>query len=143
MFRVLVAFVSLTLFPAPVQAEDLPGPVSAEVIKVIDGDTIKVRATIWLDQTIIVSVRLRGIDAPELFRPKCPAEKTLARSAKASVASSSPVGSHVTLSQISRDKYGGRVVASVTTPDGETLAERLLAQGQAIAMGAEKPWCPV
>lgn len=142
-FRVLVVFPAIFLTILPVQADRLPGPIPAEVIKMIDGDTIKVRATIWVDQTVVVSVRLRGIDAPELFRPKCQAEKTLARTAKASVAASSPVGSMVTLSNVTRDKYGGRVVASVTTSDGETLAARLLAQGQAIVMGTEKPWCAV
>ena len=122
-------------------SDPLPGPIDAEVIKVVDGDTIKVRANIWVDQTVIVSVRLRGVDAPELYRPKCPAEKELARTAKAAVNASTPVGSTVRLTQITRDKYGGRVVAYVQTNDGETLGARLVAQGQAIAMGAEKPWC--
>ena len=135
---VFILAVTTALFA---RADGLPGPIPAEVIKIVDGDTIKVRATIWVDQTVEVSVRLRGIDAPELFRPKCPAEKVLARTAKASVAASSPVGSLVTLTNITRDKYGGRVVASVVTSDGETLAARLLAQGQAIVMGAQKPWC--
>ncbi|MDJ0921407.1 MAG: thermonuclease family protein [Henriciella sp.] len=125
------------------RADQLPGPVPAEVIKIVDGDTIKVRATIWVDQTVEVSVRLRGVDAPELYRPKCAAEKSLARLAKASVAASAPLGSQVTLTGITRDKYGGRVVATVVTSDGETLAARLLAQGQAIAMGTRKPWCGV
>jgi len=116
---------------------------AAEVIKVVDGDTIKVRAMIWVDQTVEVSVRLRGIDAPELYRPKCEAEKALAREAKAAVNAASPVGSTVTLSRISQDKYGGRVIAAVTTNEGEALSERLLAQGQAIAYGGPKPWCSV
>ncbi|MEM9939457.1 MAG: thermonuclease family protein [Pseudomonadota bacterium] len=124
-------------------ADQLPGPIPAEVIKIVDGDTIKVRATIWVDQTVEVSVRLRGVDAPELYRPKCAAEKSLARLAKDSVAASAPLGSRVTLTGVTRDKYGGRVVASVVTSDGETLAARLLAQGQAIAMGSTKPWCGV
>jgi len=141
MFRFMVVFLWLSIFPLLVRADGLPGPIPAEVIKIVDGDTIKVRATIWVDQTVEVSVRLRGMDAPELFRPKCPAEKALARIAKASVAASSPVSSLVTLTNITRDKYGGRVVASVVISDGETLAARLLAQGQAIVMGAQKPWC--
>lgn len=124
-------------------ADVLPGPIPAEVIKVVDGDTIKVRATIWVDQTIEVSVRLRGIDAPELYRPKCAAEKLLARQAKAAVNASSPVGSTVTLSRITRDKYAGRVIASVETQTGAPLSERLLANGQAIVYGAPKPWCPI
>ncbi len=141
MFRLWVVFSILGCGLPIARADNLAGPIPAEIIRVVDGDTVKVRATIWLDQTLVISVRLRGIDAPELFRPKCAAKKTLARSAKASVLASSPVGSHVTLTNISRGKYAGRVIASVTTTDGETLATRLLAQGQAIVMGTDKPWC--
>lgn len=141
MNHVLVAILFGLFCPAIAFADNLPGPIPAEVIKVVDGDTVNVRARIWVDQTVEISVRLRGIDAPELYRPKCTAEKLLAKSAKASVAAASPVGSEVTLIDIERDKYGGRVIASVVTSDGETLAARLLSQGQAIAYGAQKPWC--
>lgn len=141
MVRALVALLAVLGLPLTGYCDPLPGPIDAEVIKVVDGDTIKVRANIWVDQTVIVSVRLRGVDAPELYRPKCKTEKILARSAKASVNASTPVGSTVRLTQITRDKYGGRVVAYVQTNDGENLGARLIAQGQAIAMGGEKPWC--
>lgn len=141
MFRALVVLYAFLLMPLSGICETLSGPIEAEVIKVVDGDTIKVRANIWVDQTVTVSVRLRGVDAPELYRPKCDAEKKLARLAKASVNTVTPVGSKVRLTQITRDKYGGRVVAYVETNDGETLGTRLLSQGQAIAMGSHKPWC--
>ncbi len=49
------------------------------------GGTVKMRAYIWVDQELIVSVRVAGIDAPELFRPKCAAEKLKASAAKAFV----------------------------------------------------------
>lgn len=143
MFRALVVFLGLNCLCLTAEADALPGPIPAEIIKIVDGDTVKVRAQIWVDQTVEISVRLRGIDAPELYRPKCTAEKALARTAKASVAATSPVGSQVMLRDITRDKYGGRVVASVVTADGETLAARLLSQGQAIAIGTPKPWCGV
>ena len=143
MIRFLVVFLIFLSNPLSAFSDTLAGPVQAEVLRVVDGDTVKVRATIWVDQTVEVSVRLRGIDAPEIYRPKCDAEKALARTAKASVAAVAPVGSQVTISDISRDKFGGRGVATVMTSDGETLSERLLAQGQAIPMGAPKPWCGV
>ncbi len=47
-------------------AELLPGPVTATVQEVIDGDTVAVRARIWLGQAIENRVRLAGIDTPEL-----------------------------------------------------------------------------
>lgn len=141
MFRLLVAFCFGFVLILDARSDDLAGPISAEVLKIVDGDTIKVRAMIWVDQTVEVSVRLRGIDAPELFRAKCPAEKLLAKTAKASVTAATPVGSIVKLSNIKQDKYGGRVIASVASNEGEGLSERLLAQGNAIAYGAPKPWC--
>ncbi|MEZ5921166.1 MAG: hypothetical protein R3C60_07395 [Parvularculaceae bacterium] len=63
----------------PAAASDLPGPVPARVERVVDGDTVRVAAEIWVDQTVSISVRLKDVDAPELFRPKCPAEKARKR----------------------------------------------------------------
>lgn len=133
----LVAFLSC----ASVAFADaaLPGPVPADVIRVVDGDTIKVRARIWVDQSVEVSVRLAGIDAPEIFRPRCDAEKAPGRAAKAAVAAQ--VGETVYLRDIRNGKYAGRVVADAILTDGESLSARLLAQGHAIPDGAEKPWC--
>ncbi len=143
MFRAFLLFSLMALCPFPAKADPLTGPIQAEVLKIVDGDTVRVRAMIWVDQSVEVSVRLRGADAPELFRSKCATEKTLAYKAKAAVAKTIPVGSVISLTDITRDKYGGRVVADIVTNDGETLSARLIAQGQAIAYGTPKPWCGV
>ena len=47
----------------------LKGPVAANVERVIDGDTVIVKARIWLDQDLTVVVRLAGIDAPDFDHP--------------------------------------------------------------------------
>ena len=61
--RYLIA--ALLALPGVAMAADtLPGPIQAEVLRVIDGDTIEVRAKIWLDQYIETNVRLAGLDAP-------------------------------------------------------------------------------
>ncbi|MEM7765950.1 MAG: thermonuclease family protein [Pseudomonadota bacterium] len=125
--------------PAALADAPLPGPIPADVIRVVDGDTIKVRAQIWVDQSVEVSVRLAGIDAPEIYRPRCEAEKAPARAAKAAVAAQ--VGERVFLRDIRMGKYAGRVVADTILSDGESLSARLLAQGHAIPDGADKPWC--
>jgi endonuclease YncB( thermonuclease family) len=49
-----------------VGAEVLSGPVEATVVRVVDADSLVVRARIWLDQDLETSVRLLGVDAPEL-----------------------------------------------------------------------------
>jgi hypothetical protein len=62
-------------------AEIVPGPLPADLIRVIDGDTIEVRAHLWLGLELTIRVRLWGIDAPELDGI-CPAERDLAKSAR-------------------------------------------------------------
>ncbi|MEM7493084.1 MAG: thermonuclease family protein [Pseudomonadota bacterium] len=141
MFRFLVVFLFLLYGALNGRADTLPGPIPAQILRIVDGDTVHVRASIWVDQTVEVSVRLRGVDAPEVFRPKCQAEKVLASAAKESVAAAMPVGSHVTITDITRDKYGGRVVATILMEDGQTLSDHLLAKGQAVPYDTPKPWC--
>jgi len=121
----------------PAVAEPL-GPTRGEVERVIDGDTVKMRIAIWIDQELLVSVRVAGIDAPELFRPKCAAEKTLAREAKA-FAEDFLAGGTATLHDITRGKYAGRVVARIEA-DGADLGEALVAAGLAVE-GGKGAWC--
>ena len=126
--------------PLPAAAGDIAGPVSATVERVVDGDTVRVSAQIWVDQLVSVSVRLRDVDAPELFRPQCPAEKERAREAKAYVEALLGAG-EVSLSDVAHDKYGGRVVARLVTASGEDVGAALLAEGLAVATGDADPWC--
>ena len=123
--------------------DTLPGPVAATVTEVVDGDTIGVRARIWLGQSIAVRVRVAGIDAPEL-RGACALETAMARRARDEVTRRA-LGQDVQLWEIAYDKYGGRVVARVTLPDGADLAGALLEAGLArpYAGAARQPWCPV
>ena len=57
--------------------EMIVGPIDADVVRVRDGDSIDVIAHVWPGQDVRVSVRLRGIDAPEL-NAQCVYEKQLA-----------------------------------------------------------------
>jgi len=52
----------------------ITGPVSAKVVKVYDGDTFTVEAFPWPGITATASVRVNGVDTPEI-RGKCEAEK--------------------------------------------------------------------
>src|SRR5690554_2795248 len=77
----------LTLFVSnPAQAEVLAGPVEARVLRVIDGDTFIAEARVWPGHTVKVSVRIRGIDAPEI-RSRCTKEKAAAGKARDMLAS--------------------------------------------------------
>ena len=118
---------------------DLPGPIPAALVRVIDGDTIEVRARIWLDLDLTTRVRLAGIDAPEL-NGACPEERRRAEEARAILADLLGAGP-VWLAEIQRDKYGGRVVADVVTRNGRNASAAMLAVRAAVEWGARAAWC--
>lgn len=126
----LVIFFLMAVPSAPVGAANrlIDGPVAAEVVKVIDGDTVLVEAMPWPDHRVSTYVRLRGIDAPEL-RSKCPAFRKAAFYAKSELASLMEGERVVQLTAISGDKYFGRVVADLELSNGTRPAELLLEAG--------------
>jgi len=128
---IVMAAVSATV---PAAANDnLTGPVQAKIVHIIDGDTIKARVHMWLDQSIEVSVRIRGIDAPELRQPRCAHEEELAQTARDEVMSL--IGDQaITLYDIGHDKYSDRVVAQVLTSANVDIGKYLINRGYA------KPW---
>jgi endonuclease YncB( thermonuclease family) len=146
--RVIVAAAALVLVgrlivPVTVAGwrDPIPGPVPALVVDVIDGDTVLVRARIWLGQEVETRVRLDGVDTPEL-RGKCEAARRLAREARAFV-QARVGGRQVILRDIQYGKYAGRVVARIQTPDGDDLSDALIAAGLGHAYdgAARAPWC--
>src|SRR4051812_13173257 len=83
----------------------IAGPVEADLVAVIDGDTLMVEARPWPQQTISVLVRIRGIDTPELHA-KCESSRQLALAAKDVLTEAlSTSGGKLSLSDISADKY--------------------------------------
>ena len=135
----------LVLLTGPVAADEvIPGPIPATVLRVIDGDTVSVRARVWLGQDIETSVRIAGIDTPELYRPGCEDEARLAAAARdrlVELLGDGPVWLH----DIAYGTYAGRVVARVESASGTDVAEPLLSAGLARAYDgrqARAPWCP-
>ncbi len=128
--------------PVPPQVAGVLRPlVPVEILRVIDGDTIEVRARIWLDQWIVTRVRLRDIDAPEMTG-RCPAEAARAEAAQrhlATLAGSGPAY----LTDVGRDKYGGRVLGRIVSADGQDLASRMISDGHAKLYSGRRrqSWC--
>lgn len=122
----------------PVAVKGFNGPATGRVERVIDGDTVKMRIAIWLDQEILVSVRVADVDAPELFRPKCDVERVLAQEAKAFVEDFLR-GGEAALTDIEQGKYAGRVVARIEA-NGDDLGGALTAAGLAVR-GGKGAWC--
>ena len=137
----LVTIAPLAAFEAkPYKRPFLPGPFSFEVLEVLDGDTFRARIPVWLDQHVVVKIRLRDIDTPEM-NGKCTAEKTLARRAKAFAARWLAQDS-LRLVNVSYGTYAGRVLATTQSPDGATLSDALLEAGLAKPYrGRKADWC--
>ena len=126
-FLAVCGFAALLLVAGLVPAvagQTLAGPYTATVERVIDGDTLAVRVPVWIGQELTVLVRVRGIDAPER-KSRCAIERRLAKRASAYLAAL-VAGGPVQLSRIGGGKYFGRVLADVTTADGNDVARRLL-----------------
>lgn len=121
----------------------LPGPIPAEATAVVDGDTIRARARIWLDQEVETLVRLDGIDAPELDGA-CAAERDLAQRARDALWRLIGEGA-IELLDVRHDKYGGRVRATVRDGAGRDLGATLVGAGLARPYdgGTREPWCPL
>lgn len=132
MSRSLLAalFLMMPVLPMASERGDLrapvEGPVEADLISVVDGDTLLVEARPWPQHRVIVLVRIRGIDAPEL-KSKCESARRAAARAKERLADLAH--GRVRLSNIAGDKYFGRVVADVAASDADDIAASLLAQG--------------
>jgi endonuclease YncB( thermonuclease family) len=127
--------------PAGAEPEVIRGPVPARVVRVVDGDTVVVRARIWLGQEVETRVRLEGVDTPEL-RGGCDHERHLAQRARAFVAMRA-AGQAVVLWHIRYGKYAGRVVARIETADGEDLSLALISAGlgRPDRGGQRLSWC--
>lgn len=121
--------------------ETIPGPVAARLLGVIDGDTIIVRARIWLGQDVETRLRLDGVDAPELTG-RCDRERRAATAAR-NLIRALGVDGRVILRDIQYGKYAGRVVARVETPAGVDFTDALLQAGlgRPYDGGRRRPWC--
>ncbi len=114
-----------------------------EIIEVKDGDTIKVRVHQWLDTYLETNIRVLGVDTPEKgWRAKCDFERELGEQATAFTKEFVKHGS-LSITNISNDKFGGRLDADVIRDDGVSLAAELIKNGYGYAyFGKTKhSWC--
>ena len=117
------------------------GVYTAMLLVVTDGDTFKARVPVWQGVEIVTSVRVNGIDAPEL-RGKCDFEKVKAEEASAALAHYLQTAKSVTLQNVKDDKYSGRVVADVMV-DGKSLSSEMIRTGlvRPYSGGTRLGWC--
>lgn len=113
----------------------------AYLLHVTDGDTFKARVPVWQGVEIVASVRVNGIDAPEL-RGKCNYEKVKAEEASEALFHYLQTAKSVTLQNVKDDKYSGRVVADVMV-DGKSLSSEMIRTGlvRPYSGGTRAGWC--
>jgi endonuclease YncB( thermonuclease family) len=107
-----------------------------------DGDTIYVAIPGLPDEIANMSVRVRGVDTPEM-RGKCESEKQLAQRARDYARERLKSATSVQFCEPEWGRYGGRVVASVRI-DGSPLDLELINQGLARPYDGKtkrQPWC--
>jgi micrococcal nuclease len=105
---------------------------SAEVLRVIDGDTIEIELPDALHDRPVTRIRFWGLDCPETAMPDRPAD--LYANEAIELTRSLAADRTVTLYLESHRTRGvfGRVLAHVQLPDGSSLNEALLSAGLAV-----------
>ena len=127
-------------------ADRIAGPVAADVVEVIDGDTVAVRAHIWPGHIVETRVRLDGVDTPETRRPDCEAEREAGHRATAFTRAWLAAHSDISLHNVRLGSFAGRVIADLRASalDGggeDSLSDALLAADLATVYGQDGPWC--
>lgn len=121
----------------------------AVVVKPIDGDTLKVHVAGFPAPFDPIDVRIYGVDAPEHVMPpaKKACEVVLGKAAAAFAAKLVLPGQTIVVHYTTgrHDKYG-RLLGSVTLPDGRDWAQAMIGAGMARAYGLDgsltkKSWC--
>ena len=113
------------------------------MVRVIDGDTVEVDASSDMPPELAsIRVRLRAVDTPETWRPKCEAERQAGEAATAFTKAAIAKAGNVIVRDPTWGKWGGRVVASLIL-DGQALSQTLIAAGHGRPYdgGQRKGWC--
>ena len=130
----------LFLFSNAVLAERQP----ATVVRVIDGDTIKISAP-WVPAPLKpeISIRVSGVDTPEHAGiAQCDLEAQRADKATEFTQGLITHAKKIEVTYTQWDKYGGRILGEVWVDD-KALSEQLIAAHLARAYHGEKKqgWC--
>jgi endonuclease YncB( thermonuclease family) len=143
--KLLFAAIGLLVATAAQGNEAIP----VTVLKVIDGDTLIIgEPCSRFDAKTLMRVRVFGIDTAESKAPpgKCQAEVDLGKKATEFARSLIKPGAEVGITYRAKDKWGCRIVASVTLPDGRDFAKVMIEAGHARPYGLDgsltkTSWC--
>jgi endonuclease YncB( thermonuclease family) len=122
---ILALFVALC-FMSNAQAHNNVNTYHAEVIRVVDGDTMDMRIDMGLGMILEDRIRVLGFNAPETFRPRNEAER--AHGKEATKRASELLQGHLTVVVSGRGSFG-RVLARIILEDGTDFSETMISGG--------------
>jgi endonuclease YncB( thermonuclease family) len=103
--------------------------VDARLVEVYDGDTVKVVVMLG-KEPFLISVRIKGIDAPEIKKSKGKLfEEHLAALKVKQYVEEMLRGPIIKVRFLKWDKFGGRIIGDVFTNDNQNVADILLEEG--------------
>lgn len=125
------------------------GPYTLIAPIAIDGDTIKASVPVWPGMNIDASIRVIGVDTPELTPAGCATKaendaiRAAAVRAKEFVDAWISRNSPVVIGGVKQDTYSGRYDAVVTGSGGERLSAALIQAGlgRVYNGGKRQTWC--
>ena len=117
------------------------GPYNADLVEVIDGDTLVVDMMLAPGLTQRTSVRLLGVNTPETHSGE-PCEKAAGAAATDYTRSLLRDVRSLVVSDVRPDKYAGRVLGRIQA-NGADLGAQILAGGHGRPYHGEhrSPWC--
>lgn len=95
----------------------------ARVIRVVDGDTVRLAIDLGFRMSWTSNCRLTGVNAPEM-------NEEAGRKAKAYLETLLPVGKEILIKSVSLDKYG-RALFDASLEDKLMLSEEMMRSGHA------------
>jgi len=112
----------------------------ADVVRVIDGDTVKLNVEIWPGLTQVINLRLDGVNTPEK-RGASDCEKEAGKKAT-EFTEWFLEGHKVTVTDVKLGKYAGRVLGKISV-GGVDLGQALIDTGHArpYVGGRRAGWC--
>lgn len=132
--------VGILLFPLSTLADDL----TVKVDSVYDGDTFKITMNTMPAPLDKMSVRIFGIDAPEMgWRAKCQKEREKAIRSKQGLTNIIGSKMTVTLRDYQWDKFGGRILANGFASE-VSISAQMIREGHAVpyyGRGKKHDWC--
>lgn len=132
-----LALIAVLILPLQAMAY---GPYEADLVRVIDGDTLELDVRIWPGMSQRINMRVDGINTPEKrTRDACEKEAGIAASAYAEDLVSR---GGITVDEIHLGKYAGRVLGRVFVGPVD-FGQAMISAGHARPYHGERrgPWC--